>query len=455
MKKKNILKVLSGAFSVALLLTGCATVGNVKDKSGKDIYFDSISYNQGQVVQVGDYLYYGNGYSNASDSSFSYSTASKTGYLARLNTSGELEYTSSVKNENKQNTSPKAIEKVNDKLVGYEKQNMFALGSYLYFTSANTHKTSSLENDYTQVSLFRVKFNGDKFEEIGTFKTDDGSFITANKGSDNNYYYIISEPSSDSQYNLYSIKIGDGKIGDKKTLAEDVLTAVASDENSSEKNIVYTKTSEDTEITTTKISSVDFATAEVATLDNGTTASETKLLGRSGDVVFYSYKSKGITEVYYKNISTDDGIFNPTPSYKFYNAESIKNIQSAGNGYIFVSNTSNSLMYKTLDSTVDAVLLLSKNDFSDVMFVDGEYVYYSNSTSISRISVTDLSKETIVTMTDIVSGKCGYTGEYIYYYAKLEKNDSEEDDSANNNDTNYYMYRTDKQGNYTLVGKTK
>ena len=105
-------------------------------------------------------------------------------------------------------------------------------------------------------------------------------------------------------------------------------------------------------------------------------------------------------------------------------------------------------MYKDLSSQEDAVLLLSSSDYSDILFTDGDYIYYSNSTSISRVNILSKEKETIVSMTDIVSGKCGYAGGYIYFYAKLEEKDE------NNTDENYYMYRVDREGNYQLVGKT-
>ena len=61
-------------------------------------------------------------------------------------------------------------------------------------------------------------------------------------------------------------------------------------------------------------------------------------------------------------------------------------------------------------------------------------------------------------MTSIISGQCGYTGDYIYFYAQLEEIEDDEntdEDEEEEVDTNYYMYRTDKQGNYQLVGQTK
>ena len=101
-------------------------------------------------------------------------------------------------------------------------------------------------------------------------------------------------------------------------------------------------------------------------------------------------------------------------------------------------------MYKpSLNQVENAQNVLTSSEYTDILFVDSEWIYYSNDTSISRVSVRDINnKQTLVTMTRIISGQCGYDGEYIYFYAQLE---STSEDSENT-DTNYYMYRVDKTG---------
>lgn len=452
------LKILTLICALALILTGCATVSDVVDKNGKSFYYEEVVYNQGQVVQVGDYIYYGNGYTSISDSEFNYDKAAKSGYLARINTSKDFTYDSKIETEYIKNSSPKGIEKVNKKLAGYDNQNMFALGSYIYFTSANTHKNSSLENDYTQVSLFRVKFNGDDFKEIETFRHDGNSIITVQKGSDDNYYYVVSEPdkTANGTYNLFSIKIGNtvGEVKqlnkynkDGKEVVDPIESVVSCDINSTIKNILYATKSTETEIETDCVKSVDFATGELKTIDSGVISSVTKLLGRAGDKVFYAYTQNKITEIYYKDLTTDDGNFNPTESRKFYSAAEINNIVETNEKYVFISQKSSSLMIKN-ELQGDAELLLTSSEYDDVLFADGDYVYYSNSSMIGRINIETKEKQTLVTLNSIISGQCGYTGEYIYFYAKVQ------DREEGFNDENYYMYRTDKEGNYQLIGKT-
>lgn len=447
--RNNLLKVFILIFCIALFLTGCATVSNVTNKDGSKVYFDDIQYFQGQVAVIGDYLYYGNGYTASDGDDFNYNTAASTGYLSRIKISENLQYDLTEDEDGYVDPSPLGSEQVNDeKLIGYENQYMFALGDYLYFTSANTHVLSDSSNDYTRVSLFRVKFNGDKFEEIDTFRHDENSVITVQKGSDNNYYYIIYAPvdSEATSYNLYSIKIGN-KIGDTVTLAEDVNSVAVCDENSTIKNVVYTVDSERTSHETIAVKAVDFATGDITDYgdNNDVVGATTRLISRIGDTVFYSYSDLKNTQeiVYYKDLTTGDKLFSGSSDKEFY-VLAVSDIQQVGDGYMFISDASSSVMYKpSLNQVENAQNVLTSSEYTDILFVDSEWIYYSNDTSISRVSVRDITnKQTLVTMTRIISGQCGYDGEYIYFYAQLE---STSEDSENT-DTNYYMYRVDKTG---------
>ncbi len=454
--KKNIFKTLALIFCMALCLTGCATVSNVFDKNGNKIYFDELAYFEGQVALVGDYIYYGNSYADSSEEGFSYNSAKKTGYMSRLDVSGKLGYDYTEDEDGYINPSPANVEKVNGKLTGYQNQNMYALGEYLYFTSANTHRDSDMNYDYTQVSLFRMNFNGDNVKEIETFRYDENSIITMQKGSDGNYYYIAYTPTAEETYNLYSIKVG-SSIGKVKTLAENVLSCAICDETSTIKNVIYTVNSERSDYETISVKSVDFATGEVTDYGNDTNVagSTTTILGRSGDIVFYNYSDKLGNAIYYKDLVNDDKYFTATQSKWFYDAEKITLIGNAWEGYVFISSSSSSVMYKTLNQSIENIesAYLTSEDYEDILFVDGDYIYYSNSTSISRINVRDRKIDTLVTMTSIISGQCGYANGYVYFYAQLESSESETD--TENTDTNYYLHRVDSDGNTQLMSKVE
>lgn len=441
-------------------MTGCATVSNVKI-NGKDAYLKELQYNQGQVLVVGDYLYYGNGYSLSSEEGFDYDKATKTGFMSRLNTTKDFTFGDKVSDVKKPYSTPKQVEKVNDKkLVGFQNQDMYALGGYIYFASANTHKTSDMKNDYSQVSLFRMKYNGDGLKELvknTAFKQGEGSTITIQKGSDNNYYYIIVEPAGNNKFTIKTIKIGD-KVGKLKTIAKDVTSYAISDDNSKDKNIIFTTASEDNSDLTI-VKTINFANGKEEILDNGIAGTTVKLLDRAGDIVVYSFTQKAITEVYYKDLINSDNYFNAPLSERFYNATSITELQVAGEGYVF-KTSDGALMYKKLDSKSER--LMTSEEFSDILFIENDYIYTSSSKSIKRISTIDREVETILSLEEkeLISGQCGYDGTYIYYYSQLvdvedieDSNDSEKEEETL--DENYYMFRTDKFGNIQLVGKRK
>jgi hypothetical protein len=253
------------------------------------------------------------------------------------------------------------------------------------------------------------------------------------------------------------LEVGD-KVGSLKTIVENATSYVVADENSTIKSIIYTIDSEK-EHTATAVKSIDFATGDIKDLDGGVVGASTTLLGRNADIVFYSYSYKGIEEVYYKNLENGEYYFAPSSNNpKFYSANEISNIMKAGEGYIFISAESKSIMYKTL--TGDPVKLMSSSDYSDILFVEDDYLYTSDSTSIKRISVIDKQLEVLVEVDDMVSGQFGYTNEHIYFYAKLGERTFDDDEEDDVNSDVYYMYRTDKKvsndgiDNLQLVGKT-
>ena len=172
-------------------------------------------------------------------------------------------------------------------------------------------------------------------------------------------------------------------------------------------------------------------------------------------------------QIYYKVLKSDgtgdDQYFSGTESRWFYNAEDIEIIGYSNDGYIFIPSSSSSVMYKKLDQSLEQTqpALLTSSNYSDVLFIDGDYIYYSNDTSISRVNVLTRQTETIVTMTSIISGQCGYSDGYIYFYAQLESNgDSEDSESdSSTSDTNYYLYRVqagvNPDGNTQLMSKVE
>lgn len=464
--KTKFLKIMTLVFCMALFLTGCGTVSDVLDKNGKQIYFDEPVYFQGQVAKVGDYLYYANAYVDVTTEGFNYEDNAKIAYLNRINLE-EIAFDEDVWDENYDHTSPLGIEKVNDKLVGYQNQNMYAYGSYLYFTSASVHKTEDMLNEFDKISLFRIAFNGDGLTEIGTFGNDENSTITLQKGSDGKCYFVVVAPSENGSekeleagdetnvYDIISIEVGDN-VGKQEILVEDVQQAVVADKTSANRDVVYTYAPEEENLVSA-IASVDFATGDITSHDKGG-ENQITLIDRVGDDVFYSYKN----EVYFKNVKIA-GTFSAGNGQRFYSAPSISEIEKIGNGYIFKGTSA--LIYKeSLTSSSSA--LISAADYSgcQVLFVDGEYIYISSTSEIARITVEG-EKEVLVSGMTIVAGQCGYDGDYVYFYAnrgELQIPEGEEtEDTAEGEETeevvdnNQYLYQVDKNGNVQLLSYIK
>lgn len=443
--KNKFLKLFTMIFAMALLLTGCATVSSIYDENGQPYYFEEVVKFGGQIAQIGNYLYFANGYTDASTDEFDYNLAAQTGYLARINL-GE-QFTFDEEANDIKNSSPLNSEKVSDRFVGYQNQDMFVYGSYLYFTSTNTHRTDELQNDYTRVTLLRVKFNGDGLQEIYTTRFDDKSQITVQKGSDGNYYYIICAQNSEEKYQLSSIKIGES-LGSNTILAENIESYAIADETSLEKNVVYTTTNEDGEI---EIKSVDFANGKKTDYSYPNTF-EISLLDRCGDTVFYSVDTAtSDIEIYQKNITVSN---NFDASGRFYSDDSISNVMHTEDGYAFITENG-SLVYKTINGS-SKVLISSETTF-DVLFEENGWIYYSTSTQICRVGVLSGDVEEVVSMSSIVSGLYGTSDGYIYFFAQIEQEESEDSETEENVDENYYLYRvsTSGDGSYQLIGKTK
>ncbi len=158
--KKNILKVICFALLSMFAFVGCATVSNITNDS------DELIFNGGHAVVVGNHLYYGNAYTEvgSNEKDFAYDEKAGFSYLNRIDLSQDF---------GKPLAPQTQTEKVNSKVAGYENQYMFVLGDFIYFTSANTHKSSSLEHKYNLVSFFRSRLNGFVLEEIFTTESYD------------------------------------------------------------------------------------------------------------------------------------------------------------------------------------------------------------------------------------------------------------------------------------------
>lgn len=453
MKKKFLAKIAGGVFATALLLTGCATVSNVHNESTKMIY------NGGSAVTVSGYTYFANAYTPYSSSTdFDYKANSNVSYLARVNneqlTSDGMDF------------SPKVVDKVKKIVAGYQNQDMFILGDYLYFTTMNTLQYQTLQHDYSLVSLCRVKLNGDNFSKIYTTEYFSGGSFAPVGDEQNGYYWVCftGAYTADKEYSgqIFSIKLGNSLSGASKPIVKNVLSASFANvkEDGAVDRIFYTRSENKDDRTINHVCSIDYAGKnEIEYQSSNTISFVDKLEDR---VFFTTSDTLNASSTFYRDVTTitQNDVFEDGKKEFAKNNEITKIwlvcAEQGGSehadldkGYVYIG--SNNLMYKTDKSL--AQVILTSDEFSDVLFVDNDRVYYSNSTSIGRISVrSDRQKETVVSMSSIQSGQYGFDGEYVYFFSTLDSNvETEEQDE----DENMYMYRVRKSGgDYQLLGKT-
>lgn len=464
MKKwtKILCSAVGGVLGLGFLLTGCATVGDIKNPSNE------VVFNGNSAVMIDGHLYYGNSFADISTFSNddSYKSSAKLSYLARLNTNA-----SSFATDGK-DFSPENVEKVAEKVAGHENSFMFALGNYIYYATPNREEisngdgTSSYQYSYT--TLFRSKLNGDDVKEIYTTNGEISQIEVLKYGG--KYYVVIYAGTT-----LVKIEVGD-KVGDVKTIAEDV-TGVAMPETYQQDKAGSTLDFNGYIYYTTARTVEDYANASgtqfnrvLLTSDSGekmsATTSSISLIGREKDVVFFTKDgatySVNVANNASKNIFTDNG--NAT---RLYNGSvtDLDLIASDNVDYGYIFKSSETLMYKEVNASATSVKFVDGEgaEITDYNFLaaDGTVRYISTTTGIYKADFATISNgsitcDTIVKMTGIHDGSLyAYDGKYIYFYAQLQdlEDKAEEDASITETDANYYLYRAKADVNPKATSK--
>ena len=477
--KKRFIKIFAGLFGAALLLTGCATVSNVKNPSSE------IIYTGGSTVTVSDYTYFANAYTpydTADVKNFDYKGNSKISYLARINNK-------TFAADNGQDFSPNKVEKVSqkkkEKVVGFQNQDMFVLGDYIYYTSMNTHQNNKLENDYSLVTLWRSKLNGDSVKEIFTteYFSSSGKFAPVGDKDSGYYWVCFTGEYSDStdlskaySGQIISIPLGNKK-GKAKTIASKVLSAAFTNVNyvGTNKSVFYTttKTENDETINDTFCTSYDGNN----TIKFNTNDEEITFVEMIKDTIFYNTSNtKYSSYTLYRDVAEvnqDELLSNfKQKVFSYTQATNINMIaqDTVDQGYVYVGSESNSLMYVSSNGSLKP--LATSEQFDNILFIEGDRIYLSNSSTISRVCIkpnpgeSEIKVEVLVRMTfgdgAIQSGEFGYDDKYVYFFASLNP-EIETEETFDEEDSNKYMYRVEKNavttsqddiGNYQLISQT-
>ncbi len=414
---KKIISILAVLIlSVCFIFSGCSKP--LQLPSGE------VYSNGGSVVGVGNYVYYANTYVDyttlESGDNTENSTKHNSLYRVKTNDYGYVTRDDEEKIEN--------IEKVYSKITGFNNSHMFVVGNYLYFTSPNVHKEQKTGNDrFDLTTLFRVKLDGTGLKEILTTKTSQGKFFLV---TEENPYLLIFD---DNKISKLEIK---DNLGSVEVLVSDVLDAVFP-KNYSVINEVYytTDLSEDEKnagLSGNYLNKLNLATEQTSLLGKPATQTITLVAYENG-TLYYKLLDKNGDSLYYGDSLTNGFGANQT---KYTLVGETNGEDSVAQ---FVPINENNVVYKT----ESMIFLASKNQTSTatyqvlvdedayIEYVDGDYVYYSTENGLYRISYKDQIVQTVAEQKNIKQGSCDLTGEYIYFYAKLDTNTTE----------NFYAFR--------------
>ncbi len=472
---KKITKLMCGmcgALGLTLALTGCATISPIKNQN------EEIIYNGNAAVMVDGYLYYGNAYADSSSftSKNDYKTAAKTSYMARLNTNIDL----AAKGID---FCPEKVEKVNGQVVNHDRSFTFVLGNYIYFATPNKEKAVSegvSGHYFSHTTFYRSKLNGDGLKKIYS-TTGEVSAVEVLKF--NGQYYIVMLAGD----KIIKIKIGNS-VGSAEVLAEKVKqvalpkTYQATNKATSldwNGEIYFTAGREgDVAGTYLKKININAKKDEEATVYSGIGQTIT-LSGRTKDVVFYTLAQTGVQpELYSLDTANISGqVVLGQAEDKVFTTDSITDLNlistSAGEkGYIFTSANGKLVVASNAGTTKAVKLMNGENEVSGykILAVKDRTIYVSTATDIFAADLSDafangadsVQCRNIVTMTKISDkGIAAFDGEFVYFYATLEKLEVEEgeEEVEEETDENLYLYRANVGGsgedNYQLLSKTK
>lgn len=411
--KKSFRYILAVILCFCFVLAGCSPKLEMPE--------GDVHSNGGSVVMVGDYVYYANTYVDYSSLSGDANTekTTKQNAIYRVKTD-KYGYTTRDEDDFIEN-----IEKVSSKIAGFNKSNMFVCGNYLYFTSPNTHKDKKGNDLFNLTTLFRVKLDGTGLTEILSTKTTQGKFFLV---TEQNPYLLIFDNNEISK-----LEIKD-KLSSEKVLVKDVLDAVFPKSYGQISEVYYTtdisQADKDAGLSGNHLNRLNLATLQTEQI--------VKPMKQTITLVAYEYG-----KLYYKKLVNDVALYySNTMQSTFETGE--EQLTYVGEKTVDNKTTDDISNFTVINEDnyvfkYSSKIMLNKesatrplvSEDATIEFVYGDYVYYSTSKGIFRISYKDKVVQTVALIENIKQGAMEVAGEYVYFYAK----------TANNTTDTYYCHR--------------
>lgn len=411
--KKSIKYILAIILCLCFVLTGCSI--------RLDMPSGAVESNGSSVVMIGNYVYYANTYVDYSSLSGDANTdkTTKQNALYRVKTD-DYGFTTRDDDDFIEN-----IEEVKSKIAGFNNSNMFIVGDYLYFTSPNTHKDKKGGDLFNLTTLFRIKLDGTDFKEILTTKTTQGKFFLV---TDETPYLLIFDNGEISKLEIKT------RLSSAKVLVKNVLDAVFPKNYSALDYVYYTTDISESDKT------AGLSGNKLNKLDLNTNSTYNIAKPDSATITLVAYE---FGQLYYKKLDTTTSVayyYSNTMQSTFESGEKQLTVVGETSGTDDVSNftpiNKDNYVFKynsQIRLNMDASALVS--DDATIELVYGDYVYYSTSKGIYRISYKDKKVQTVAEKENIKQGAMEIAGEYVYFYAK----------TANNSTDTYYCHRANNK----------
>ena len=417
--KKSIKYVLALVLCLCFVLVGCTP--KLEMPKG------NIDSNGGSVVMVGDYVYYANtfvDYSSLSGNANEDKTTNQNA-LYRVKTD-EFGYTTRDDDDFIEN-----IEKVTTKISGFNNSNMFVVGNYLYFTSPNAHKNKKGEDLFKQTTLFRVKLDGTGRQEILSTETTQGKFFLVTEETP---YLLVFDNSK-----IIKLTIGD-KLGKIETLVSDVLDVVFPTNYGKLDAFYYTTDISEQDKTAglsgNYLHKFDLTNNNQSLISRNERETISLVAFEDGKLYYKRLDAETKDSLYYSNTmqeTFENGEKVLTAVGETTSKDSTTDVISKfsiinEDNYVFEYNK------KIMLNTETTPLV---NEEAKIEKIYGDYVYYSTSKGLFRISYKDKKVQTVAEISNIKQGEgaVDIAGEYVYFYAK----------TANNSTDTYYCHRANNK----------
>ena len=394
---------------VTLGLVGC---GGKKDES---VNTSVASFgNGGMVVTRGDYVYFVNGYTgygayNKDNLKKKFDVAGL--YRAKLNESGELNYT--------ENGSVEGAERISSNLVGFESTSIYVFGNHVYYATPNAEVDKEGELKTSKLKFCRVAIGGGDVEEIYKTYSDATNVKFEFYYAEGKVYLMVNENGTLKRVCCY----GDF---DSNTVAKGVTSLVLHRdtddifESDSYKHIYYTK-NEDDNIVIYNYNIVTNREEYKKTTDYSTC----KLIDyKFGHLYYRASREEYPSFTYYYRIDATKNAITSLQEEKLTMDDSYTDFYFLDNetsGYI-VQNDSKTY-YLTYNAGGQSEAKIIADSKIDIIAVKNNYIYFNSSNTIKRINCYnfkingDKTQETIAKVDNIQAHGYDIDSHNLYVYS--------------------------------------